>query len=125
MVGLASLTQGDLDAAARLFGESFEIWVEAGDRSGMTLLVYDLAVLGRARRGTERRWRLLGAADRLRVETGIDLVNEQVDFLGWVSEEPPEAGDERRWFEEGQRLSMEEIIALAREEIAAPPGVEP
>ena len=118
MVGLATLTKGDPDTAARYLGESLELWVEAGDRSGITLLVYDLAQVSKARGTTERRWHLLGAADQLRVLTGVDLVNEQVDFLGWdKAYEDPRDEDEQRWFDEGKRLSLDEAIELAREEV--------
>jgi hypothetical protein len=119
MVGLASLTGGHLDEAASLFSESLETWVEAGDRSGITLLLFDVARLARERGAAERRWRLLGAADRQRMETGIDLVNEQVDFLGWEPDGDPRPGDESGWFEEGKRMSIEEAVELAREEIRA------
>jgi predicted ATPase/class 3 adenylate cyclase len=118
LLGLGSLYQGRVPEAARFFGESFEGWVAAGDRSGITLLVYDLAILATRRGAAERGWRLLGAADELRDETGTDLVNEQVDFLGWVRPQPPETDDEKRWYDEGHRLPLESIVELARTEIS-------
>jgi predicted ATPase/class 3 adenylate cyclase len=117
MVGLGSLYLDRVAVAARHFGESFETWVAAGDRSGITLLVFDLALLAKKRAAHERRWRLMGAAEKLRVETGTDIVNEQVDFLGWEKIDDPTEGDELRWFEEGRRLDLDEIVDLARSEV--------
>ena len=82
----------------------------------MTLLVYDISLLAKRRGSVRHHWLLSGAAEKLRVETGTDIVNEQVNFLGWETREDPQTEDEKRWFDEGRHLSTEAVIELARAE---------
>jgi len=115
------LATGRTDDAAQLFGESLDIWTEAGDKSGMVLLVSAISTLAGARGRPERRWRLIGAVERLRVETGTDLVNQDIELLGWRPMSDPETDEERAWFESGRALSMDDALALARAEVAGDP----
>ncbi len=117
-VGLCSMVTGRPEAAAEMLGESLDIWSRAGDKSGMVLLVGAIATLAGARGRAERQWRLYGAVDRLRVETGTDLVNQSIEILGWRPVSEPETDEQRAWFESGGALSMDDAVALARVEVA-------
>lgn len=117
-VGLCSMVTGRPAAAAEMLGESLDIWTRAGDKSGMVLLVAAIATLAGTRGRAERQWRLLGAVDRLRVETGTDLVNQDIEILGWRPVSDPETDQQRAWFGSGGVLSMDDALALAREEVA-------
>ncbi|CAN5841932.1 hypothetical protein BH23CHL8_BH23CHL8_26380 [soil metagenome] len=115
MLGLAPMGGGRLGEAVEAFRESLGIWVGAGDRSGILLLLGDISTLARIRGDEEQSWRLAGAADRIRQETGTDLVSEEVDFLGWMPPRvDPQTEAERAWFEAGRRLSDDAAVELAQ-----------
>jgi hypothetical protein len=59
-------------------------------------------------------WRLLGAEERLRKETGTDLGEAPIEFMEIDPRRMPESDAERGWFEEGRSLSTQEAIELAR-----------
>jgi hypothetical protein len=59
-------------------------------------------------------WRLFGAVERIRSESGIDLTGatmESVEFR--MPEIPPRDPDDLAAFEVGQRLTTDDAIALA------------
>jgi predicted ATPase/class 3 adenylate cyclase len=117
-VGMCLMVTGALDEAAQLFGESMDIWTAAGDKSGIVLLLSAIAMLADARGRPDRRWRLIGAVDRLRAETGTDLVNQDIELLGWRVSFEPESDEARAWLEAGRGLDMDDAVALAQEEVA-------
>ncbi len=119
-VGLALLVLDRPDEAVAVFDESLSLWVAAGDKSGIVLLLLDIAMLAGARGRVARRWQLIGAADRGGRETGTDIVNESVEFMGWNPRRTPESDEERTWFAQGAALDLEAAVGLAREELAEP-----
>jgi hypothetical protein len=119
-VGLALLVLDRPDESVPVFDASLSLWVAAGDRSGIVLLVLDIAMLAGARGRVVRRWQLIGAADRGGRETGTDIVNESVEFMGWNPRRTPESEEERAWFAHGAALDLEAAVSLAREELAEP-----
>jgi predicted ATPase/class 3 adenylate cyclase len=120
MVGLAHLGADRLDEAAEAFRESLEIWASARDRSGIVLLLGNVSTLAQRGGRDEASWRLAGAAERLRVETGSDIATEEAEFLGWMPPSvDPRTDEERGWFEAGRALSDDAAVELAFEVLEA------
>lgn len=114
-LGQSDVLVGDLDAAARHLREALDLWVAAGDLSAVTVMLLDAVVVARARGAEACSWRLVGAEERLRLSTGTGMGESAVEFLELDPRRTPESDDERAWFEEGRRLSLDEVIALARD----------
>jgi tetratricopeptide (TPR) repeat protein len=72
---LNDMKDGRLEAAHATIAESLRIFVEAGDVSGITLLLMDSAMLAALRGDLERAVRLFAAGERLRDESGAMLAN--------------------------------------------------
>jgi len=106
---------GEMAEAFTLLGESLEIFVEAGDRSGVLLNVGTIALTAISR-GLEpfTAWQLLGAALRIRDETGADLLNKGIEIEGRPIRWDPETPDEHAAFDRGRSMSDDEAVELAK-----------
>ena len=71
LLGRVALREGDRDRAAARFLESLALGHELQDAAGVAMNLEDLAGVAEARADDEKMVRLLGAADALRVATGI------------------------------------------------------
>ena len=113
-LGQSDVVVGDLAAASRHLRESLDIWVAAGDMSAVSPLLIDAVMVARARGDEACSWRLIGAEDRLRRATGAGQGSAHAEFADLEPRRTPETEQERAWLEEGQELSTEEAIELAR-----------
>jgi hypothetical protein len=113
LVGIAEIAAGDTDAAVPFIRESLGMWVQAGDVSGIVILLLDAALLARTRGDEACSWMLLGAEERLRKESGAGIGEEPVEFPGLTPRRRPASDEELGWFHEGAELSTEAAIELA------------
>ena len=115
LVGLNKLALGQSDEARPYLREALGIFRASGDQTGVLLLLVDVAALAQQNGEMAQSWRLIGGADRIRVEDGVDLFTEvdQAAFLGWDVRIVPETAQERRWFDAGADVPRETIIAEA------------
>jgi predicted ATPase/class 3 adenylate cyclase len=116
LVGLGRLHAKRPLEAASYFRESLEIFEASGDQAARLLLLGDLAVLSEALGEWEPHWRFIGAALRVRDETGVEIWDETTTarFIGWSTRMTPENDEERTWLEAGRALSSDEAVAAAR-----------
>ena len=110
--GLVELRLGNLDDTVAPLREAIEIFVEAGDSSGIVLLLSDLAELAKARGDREREATLVGAWTALSQRTGVGLASLWGTTEGRMvaSSVPAEV---RPAFERGLAMKTEEAIAYA------------
>ncbi|MFV2064295.1 MAG: hypothetical protein ACC726_12400, partial [Chloroflexota bacterium] len=118
LVGLGMIALGRLDESVTMLSESFEIWVAGQDRGGISMLLLDAGFLAEARGRSERGWRLLGAAARVRRESGSAIGTEVSQGPGWTPRLEPETDAEHAWFASGELLDDDEGVSLARAELA-------
>jgi predicted ATPase/class 3 adenylate cyclase len=114
MDGLYHLKEGDLDRARTEFTEALDIFRSIGDHSALALLLDDFSWLAGASGDVERSLVLEGAGDRVRRETGADLVIEAsriYDRAHFGSDLP--AGEDDRLRARGRTLTIDEALALA------------
>jgi predicted ATPase/class 3 adenylate cyclase len=111
-VGLGGLHLGDLDDAESAWRESIQMFVDAGDSSGIVLLLSNFAELARARGETERQDTLVGAWTAMSKRTGVGIASRWGTTEGRVlaSEIPPERGAA---LERGLAMTTEEALAYA------------
>ena len=110
---LVALKQHDLAEATRCGREGLQIFTEAGDLSGMTLLIDDAASIVEMRGDMAHALRLAGAAVASRAVTGAGIgniagVNEGRDWLKSMTTD-----DHKREWQVGQALSLQEAAAQA------------
>jgi predicted ATPase/class 3 adenylate cyclase len=113
-LGQSDVAVGDLDAAAGHIRGSLDMWVAAGDMSGITILLIDAAIVARRRGQEADSWRLIGAEASLRERIGTGVGQSVAEFAGIEPRREPETDEERRWLAEGRALSTESAIELAR-----------
>ncbi len=118
MLALAEVETGALDEARDHALESLDIFVEADDRSAIPLLVTDFAILATKRGDGERALRLAGAASALERESSLGMLETSFEITRSLNEMwnllPRKEAE--RYFAEGEALSAEEAIAMARKE---------
>jgi tetratricopeptide (TPR) repeat protein len=116
MLGLIEVTLGRPMGAITYLVDSLRAFAKSGDRSAATLLFADFAAVAQEVGDDERTWKLAGAVDALRRATGTDLVLTQLPGLKWeFPYEPPEDEAQRRWWDEGSRLTFEDAVTYALE----------
>lgn len=113
--GLMAITLADLRTAHVLFEESLRLFANAGDVSGVTILLDDFSALAVAEGDLDRAARLSGAAAAQQDLSGTDLAS----FLARLYSRPrpedaqlAEGSFETAWTE-GHALPAEEAVALA------------
>lgn len=124
--GTIATRLGRFDAARRSFVEGMDLFVQAGDISGIVLYLFDFAEFAATQARTERALRLYGAMAALRDATGTRLSNvwelENVDW-GRVVRELRESVDPpllERLDAEGRALPKDHAIEFALSERDAP-----
>jgi tetratricopeptide (TPR) repeat protein len=131
MLSLAAAGQGKLDEAHDVGRHALRHFYEAGDVSGVTLVLDDLAIIAVGSGDHVRAGRLWGAARNLQRQTGTALA-DYVDqtFMLFNTPRPrdvlsPEAL--AALAAEGAAMSLDEVVAYALEVDGAPPTthVEP
>ena len=110
--GLAALHLGEFDDAQRDFSEALQMFVDAGDSSGIVLLLSDFSELARTRGQTERLDTLVGAWTAMSKRTGVGLASLWGTTEGRVlaTDIPPERGPA---LERGLAMKTDEAIAYA------------
>jgi predicted ATPase/class 3 adenylate cyclase len=110
--GLAALHLGEFDDARRDFSEALQMFVDAGDSSGMVLLLSDFSELARMRGQTERLDTLVGAWTAMSRRTGVGLASLWGTTEGRVLD--TDITEERRpALDRGLAMNTDEAIAYA------------
>ena len=117
MVGFAELGLQMLDEAEQHFDAALEVFRDTDDRSALVMLFADLSSLARFQGQQKRSWRLIGASDRLRAETGADLVLNSSPFDWSLPARPDDDPDALAVWQEGHDMSLERAIAYALKEL--------
>ena len=119
MTALAGIGQHYFDDARTNARHALSHFAEAGDISGVTLVVDDLALVAVALGDHDRAGRLWGAARHLQQTTGTtlaDYVDQTSELFGIMTPRQALAPDDlERLADEGARLSLDELVAYALE----------
>lgn len=110
-IALFALIDRDLPTAHVRLREALDAFVSMGDRTGPMLVIFGFALVARLEDRRLRYWALRGAADRLRTETGADLVAQTIPALGWDYDERPASPEESAAHAAG--LAMDRVAATA------------
>jgi len=126
MIALSLVGQHKPTEARSVARHALEHFHEAGDISGVTLVLDDLALIEASDGQIERAGRLWGAARRLQQATGTALADyvEETDILYGVPTPRQALGDDRlqAFGAEGAAMGLDEVVAYALE---APAGSVP
>jgi tetratricopeptide (TPR) repeat protein len=119
MLGLSLVGQRRFDDASEVVRHAMRHFYEAGDVSGVTLVLDDLAIIALGIGNPDRGGRLWGAARHLQQRTGTTLANyvEQSNQLYGVPtpKDALPADELTRLSAEGAAMSYDEIVAYALE----------
>jgi len=115
MLGLAEAISGSPDDGERDMRASLDLFLDGDDRSAMSILLMDFAVLATTRGQYERAVTLAGAAEAIEARTGVGIGVAATDMGGvidtmWAAVPPDEAERHRA---AGFAMSMDEAIAYA------------
>ena len=110
---------GELDEPLRLYRDLLPKWRDLGHRAAVAHELECIAYILAKQDGLRRAVMLLGAADHLRktidsTPTPMELVEYEQELAG-IRGEMKESEFDKAW-QDGQRLNMEEAIALAVQE---------
>jgi tetratricopeptide (TPR) repeat protein len=116
---IVAIALNDAATAEPLVCEALEMFSNAGDVSGITILVDDAAHVARLRGERLRSLRLAGASTVLQAKTGTDLAN-LANVAGGRPAPTPDDDEEMRVWTEGGAMTTEAVVsyALARESVA-------
>lgn len=115
--GLAQAILERSEEAQGALGEALRMFLEADDRSALSLLLGDLAILAGSRGYAERAVRLAGAAAAVEEEVGTGLLDSSAGVSERLREIPemlPKA-EADRLYAEGGAMSVDEALAYAKE----------
>jgi tetratricopeptide (TPR) repeat protein len=122
-LGVCYTAVGRFDEARAVLDEGLKIFSVAEDKSGIAILLNGFAVLAFAQGDPVRAARLEGARDAVESLTGIGLLrsrqNVMIEIEAAVAQLPETHAEAYR---EGQAMSAEEAIALARGGERSQPG---
>ena len=117
MKGLCEVHLERLDEARAHFGEALSIFLAAGDRSAIPIILFDYALLAAAEEDGGRALRLAGASATLEREFGVGIATSAAGQAGVYDRLwrllPKEEGE--RLYREGEGMSAEEAISYALE----------
>jgi tetratricopeptide (TPR) repeat protein len=117
-VGLALTPLGELAEARRYLDRAMRSFSEAGDLTGIGLVLNDFAALAATEKDLERAIRLRAASWAIEQEAGQALVSNMESYYSWAPD-PTQSGltseQEARLNEEGKAMSVEEAVAYALE----------
>jgi len=110
--GLAALKLSELDDAERDWREALQMFIDAGDSSGIVLQLSNFAELAKARGDIERHDTLVGAWTALSQRTGVGLATlwGTTEGRAVASDVPPER---QATFKRGLAMTTDEAIAYA------------
>ncbi len=111
--GLAALRLEQLDEARAEWREAMDIFVEAGDSSGIVLLLSNFAEHARALGDLEREATLVGAWTAMSERTGVGLASLWGTTEGRTLAKDISA-ERRPAFERGVAMKTDEAVAFAR-----------
>ena len=112
--GCVAVHAKDLETARAAFNEGMHIFSQATDRSGIVILLDDLAELARANGERERALRLKGAFTALKRATGVELAAVIVQLEGrMVADTRPSGEADARAWEQGQAMDIDQAVAYA------------
>ena len=115
MLGLTEALTGDVVGAEAHLRESLDLFLAADDRSALSLLLNDFAVVATLRDDMPRGLRLHGAASAVEARSGVGLgVSETyiADVLERMWAALPE-DEAQGYFEEGRAMTADEALAYA------------
>ncbi|HEU0235533.1 MAG TPA: hypothetical protein VFR14_03720, partial [Candidatus Limnocylindrales bacterium] len=102
-----------LDEAERDLREALGLFTDNGDVSGIVLLVGDFAMLARARGDDDRMWRIVGAIERARRETGLDVLNDPMESVEFqFPDVPPTDPAALAAFNAGLTWTIDDAVAF-------------
>ncbi len=81
-----------------------------GDHSGPVLVLLGFALHARLAGDEPRHWLLRGAVERMRLETGGDLVRQRVPSVAWEYEERPPTADLQAAWDAGTAPAIESAV---------------
>jgi predicted ATPase/class 3 adenylate cyclase len=115
MLGLAEALTDAVDHAEAHMRESLELFLAADDRSALSILLNDFAVVATLRGDPERGLRLNGAAAAVESRSGVGLGVTATDIGGVLARMWASLPGERaqQLFEEGMAMSPDEALAYA------------
>jgi len=117
MIALAEIAQGRFADAKTVANHALQHFYEAGDISGVTLVLDELAQIAVAEGDTTRGGRLWGAARHLQATTGTtlaDYVEQNYELFGIATPNRVMAPDDlARTAAEGAAMGLDEVVAYA------------
>lgn len=111
-----AIQQADPTTARTMTREGLEIFSNAGDVSGIVLLLDDAASVAKLEGHITRAVRIAGAAAAHQLATGAALASIINVNEGRAWEETIASAEERRAWSEGQAMSVDQAVAYALEE---------
>jgi predicted ATPase/class 3 adenylate cyclase len=115
MLSLYWLAESRLDEAVAFAAESLNTFRTMRDVSGMVLATYDFAMIADRAGEQERAARLAGAVESLGESTGMGVIGEGFEFLGWHAPRRPSQPDLLAAWEDGAGWDVERAAAYALE----------
>jgi tetratricopeptide (TPR) repeat protein len=106
---------GRAAAAATLYLESLEVFIRAQDAAGILFNIASLAEVALQHGDSDEGWRLVGASERLKEESGARLLDEDFGFGKSQFRREPETAEEASLVKLGRAMSRDEAIDLARQ----------
>ena len=123
MIALAGIGQRQFDAAKETARHALKHFDEAGDVSGVMLVLDDLAQIAVANGDNERGGRLWGAARQIQERTGTalaDYIEQNFDLFGVLGPRQAMSADDLvRTAAQGAAMSLDEVVAYALDVEAA------
>jgi predicted ATPase/class 3 adenylate cyclase len=117
---LVGINTGDVATAEPLIAEGLRLFSDAGDVSGVTLLLDDSAQLSQLKGQRMRALRLAGASLALQARSGTDLAS-MANATGGKPVPAPNQPEEIGAWEEGRSMSSDAAVAYAlQQDIPSP-----
>jgi hypothetical protein len=115
-LGLVEARTGNGDVAFGYFERALRNFQGTDDRSGILLVLADLAGLAELEGMLDRAWRLVGAVSAQRDATGVGLVDRTWEIMDWRLPVIPAGNpDAERARDEGAQMTVEAAVAYALE----------
>jgi non-specific serine/threonine protein kinase len=126
-VAAAYCERGDLAASRTAYAEVLDLWVACADGRGIAGAIAGIAGLSLATGRTEQAARLLGAAENVRRELGVQFVAHHLyaqHVLATARSRLDAHAFDQQWTA-GQQLGVEDAIAECRTVLATLAGAQP
>lgn len=117
MLGVALVHAGRADEALPHFHRALEMFLDAGDRSAIPVLMYDFAIYAHKNGDDDRALLLLCTGDVLQERTGVGLGEASLAFTGLLAPFMETVSQEERATAaaRAREMSEDDAVALARE----------